>query len=376
MNVTLFPPLAFNQIGQRDNNEDSVSPPVGTAGPECRVFIVCDGVGGGASGEVASRIVADGMTTYFNALTGPSNEETVAEALRAVEQALDAYLQQEPDTAGMATTLTLLHLHEQGATVAHVGDSRVYCCRDGRAAFQTDDHKLVNEWVKNGILTPEQAAEHPQQNVITRAVRGSAKPVQADVALLQGLRPDDYFFLCTDGVLENLTTEKLCVILSTSDTDETKLAAIRACCDGQTRDNYSAYLVHVQTVDPTADETTSEPIAVSSTIMAPSVKTKPKPLSPVSAHTPASTVPRATSAPATPNSQRPAPPAEPPLLTKRSSYLLIGLVALGLMAWLMFGRRSHMSPTEAHWPQYQAPAKPHTTIPLQANPLSSKPNRP
>lgn len=246
--LTLYPPMGFSQPGERENNEDAVFPSLDQVSPLTRLFLVCDGVGGGVKGEVASRLTGEAVAAYFAAHPGPSDDETVASALRMAEKVLDAYVATDPDAAGMATTLTLLHLYDDGATVAHVGDSRVICCRAGDIRFATDDHKLVNEWVKQGILTPEQARDHPQQNVITRAIRGSAKPAQADVALLKNVQSDDYFFLCTDGVLETLTPQRLGEILKTDGSDTDKVAAIRLVCDGKTQDNYSAYLVHIQTV--------------------------------------------------------------------------------------------------------------------------------
>ncbi len=374
MTLTLHPPLSFSQPGQRDNNEDSVCPAVGTASPDTRVFLVCDGVGGGASGEIASRIVADGMAAYFNAQTGPSDDETVAAALHSVEQALDAYLEQHSEAAGMATTLTLLHLHEQGATVAHVGDSRVYCCRDGRVVFKTDDHKLVNEWVKNGILTPEQALDHPQHNVITRAVRGTAKPAQADVALLQGLRPGDYFFLCTDGVLETLTTERLCAVLAADEPDEAKITAIRQGCDGRTQDNYSACLIRINTVDVPADKAvTSAPAAQPAPVIQPvSVSAQPVPLA---SHTPV--------APVQPVAGQ-AVSASPVLATvhKQSTVgnsglpawfrygLPILIVVAGFVVWSRFGHQRPLALPVWHQPNRphhsHAPTRPHLPVPPPA----------
>lgn len=370
MNITLFPPLAFTQPGQRENNEDSVCPAVGTADSSSRVFVVCDGVGGGASGEIASRIVADGMVAYFDRLTGPSNEETVAEALRSVEQALDAYLAEQPDAAGMATTLTLLHLHEQGATVAHVGDSRVYCCREGRVAFQTDDHKLVNEWVANGILTSEQAADHPQRNVITRAVRGSEKPAQADVALLMGLRADDYFFLCTDGVLENLTSEELCAILATTKSDRDKLATIRQCSDGRTNDNYSAYLVHIQSVEVALEEVSikEEPTSQVQSQVTTITSTEPV-LASVDAgsYKPLSKPVDSANRPGMPTANTIGSMILGPLATrslgKWRPYLLIALLVGGIGIWFVVSRQK-MTEFAKPLKLVQAPSGSHLTMPV------------
>lgn len=112
------------------------------------------------------------MSEFLRTHTSPSDHATIAAAIAEAESAIDGYLGQHPSAKGMGTTLVLLHLHEEGATVAHVGDSRVYQFRAGAILFQTDDHKLVNDWVRRGLLTPEQAATHPNRNVMTRAIQG------------------------------------------------------------------------------------------------------------------------------------------------------------------------------------------------------------
>jgi PPM family protein phosphatase len=245
----LAPPLALSEVGGRTANEDTVYPLVGHATPADQLFVVCDGMGGLAKGEEASQLVSEAIVQFFQTWFGPSDADTIGRAVAGAEAAIDSYLRQYPAAKGMGTTLTLLHLHEQGATVAHIGDSRVYQFRDGAVLFQTDDHKLVNEWVRRGLLTPEQAAVHPNRNVVTRAIQGrSVQTATPDVHVLTDLRAGDYLLLCSDGLLEPLTDADLCAIMAEPGSPATKRDALHRACEGNTSDNYSAYLLYLQPV--------------------------------------------------------------------------------------------------------------------------------
>nr|WP_293844833.1 PP2C family serine/threonine-protein phosphatase [uncultured Arsenicibacter sp.] len=265
MRITIFPPVAISETGGRQNNEDAVYPLPGLASVSDRLFLVCDGMGGLSEGEQASSLTISAIRSFFAQHPGPATFPLVSMAVQEAEKALEAYLQTLSAPGKMGTTLTLLHLHRNGATVAHVGDSRIYHCRGNNILYRSTDHKLVDEWVKEGILTPEQAMDHPQRNVITRAIQGRPKtPALAEVSMLTDLRPGDYFFLCSDGILEQLTDAALTGILSEQVSDEVKMHTIKAVCEGRTADNYSAYLIHLQAVD--ADEspllTTDSPAVV------------------------------------------------------------------------------------------------------------------
>lgn len=240
-------PQCLHELGQRQNNEDCIFPAQNHATPQNTLFMVCDGVGGSAKGEVASQLTTEGFAAYFAQNNIEiSDENSIQLALNAVQESFDTYSIRVPSTAQMASTLTLLHLHSAGATVAHVGDSRVYHLRNGRIRWQTEDHKMVTEMVRAGVLTSEQAVGHPQLNVISRAVQGKKiKTVKADVELIPHLLPDDYFFLCTDGVLEHLSDEMLEDIIKNTPSDSEKIKLIEQVCAGRTQDNYSAYLVHI-----------------------------------------------------------------------------------------------------------------------------------
>lgn len=267
MRITIFPPVAISETGGRQNNEDAVYPSPGQASVSDRLFMVCDGMGGLSEGEQASSLTTSAIRSFFAQHPGPATFALVSMAVQEAEKALEAYQRTTSAPGKMGTTLTLLHLHQKGATVAHVGDSRIYHCRGNNILYRSTDHKLVDEWVKAGILNPEQAMDHPQRNVITRAIQGRPlTPAQADVSMLTDLRRGDYFFLCSDGIIEQLTDDALTAILAEQVSDEVKMNKINAVCKGRTADNYSAYLIHLQAVD--TDESASF-VTVSSAVVNP-----------------------------------------------------------------------------------------------------------
>lgn len=252
--VSIYPPVGFTQQGRRDNNEDYIVPPLGRATHHDRFFVVCDGVGGAQRGEVASLIAGESLQRFAKQHpTQPVDSTFVREALHSIEAAFDRAIADETEAnlAGMSTTMTMLSLHDRGVTIAHVGDSRVYHVRDNQILHQTDDHSLVNELVRTRQITPEEAATHPRRNVITRAIQGSNSPTAATVYVTQDVAPDDYFFLCTDGVLECIDAKQLTDLLAdTVQSDQEKVKELLARCANGSRDNYSGYLIRVADVAP------------------------------------------------------------------------------------------------------------------------------
>lgn len=264
MAITIYPPLGFTFQGQRENNEDSIYPPAGEATAQHRFFIVCDGVGGAQKGELASHIAVTGFVDYFTKHPSSTYSETVIKAAFAhVLDRFDAMLQQQHLLRGMATTLTFVGIGEKEVTAAHIGDSRIYQIRQGKIVFKSEDHSKVNYLLKTGLITEQQAKNHPERNVITRAIQGSHKETDIEINHLTDVQSGDYFFQCTDGVLENLTDDALCQILDSEHNDTKKLQLILNLCEGNTRDNYSGYLVQIAEVGelPMAKEWV-EPIQV------------------------------------------------------------------------------------------------------------------
>jgi serine/threonine protein phosphatase PrpC len=260
MTITIAPPIGFSEQGRRTNNEDYILPPPGRANPNDRLFVVCDGVGGAQRGELASFLAAEAINRYF--LQHPNqaiDAPFIKAALKATEAAFDDAIAREPNEnlEGMSTTLTLMSLHSRGITIAHVGDSRVYHVRNGELLHQTEDHSLVNELVRAGHIRPEEAARHPRRNVITRAVQGSFNRTNATIYTSPDVLPGDYFFLCTDGVLETFETPALLTWLGQDASDEHKIADLVVRCTETSRDNFSGYLVRVTNVSEANESETN-----------------------------------------------------------------------------------------------------------------------
>jgi serine/threonine protein phosphatase PrpC len=176
------------------------------------LYVVCDGVGGNAKGEVASAESVDLVLTWvkrgqktLQAYVANPTEENANTVRRLLENAVQnaCYMvfgmgQLDPRQRGMSSTLSSLLIAGNTATIAQVGDSRVYLSRDGKTVQLTEDHTLVNFRLRLGLITPEEAASSPGKNVITRAV-GHQDYVEVDTLDLE-VKPGDRFMLCSDGL--------------------------------------------------------------------------------------------------------------------------------------------------------------------------------
>ncbi len=251
MEIILNQPYSFLQLGRRGNQEDARFPDM-DAPQDCRpVFIVCDGVGGEAAGEVASSTVAQALGEYMQHID-LAHKFTHADFAKALDYAY-SWLERRSREGSrrMATTLTFLCFDNSGAFCAHIGDSRIYHIRPGVGImYQSEDHSLVNALVHSGNLTPEEAINHPQSNVITRCMclpENGAKRSAADTILIRDIEPGDYFFLCSDGVLHSVEDSILYAILSSDRSDSEKIREIAA-RSKTSSDNNTAWLVGIADV--------------------------------------------------------------------------------------------------------------------------------
>lgn len=260
MEITIRQPLTFSEIGRKDNQEDNVYPSGKNLTIDNRFFVLCDGMGGHDNGELASDTVCHALGNYFETNVPNDGIITVDYFKEALAYAYDELDKQDNGAVKkMGTTMTCLYLHKKGYLVAHIGDSRIYHVRpsntdlaNGRLGiiYQSSDHSLLNDLLKAGELTEEEAINFPQKNIITRAMQPNLeRRYKADVFSFSDIQSGDYFFLCSDGVLEQLTNERLCDILSdNSTTDEEKLEAIRQVCYDKTKDNFTCYIIPIDKV--------------------------------------------------------------------------------------------------------------------------------
>jgi protein phosphatase len=239
---------------QRRDNEDS-------AYARAPVFVVADGMGGAQAGEVASRIAIEAFEQGLPAEGSP--EERLATRVREANHQIYERSRADRGRAGMGTTLTAAYVDDAHVAIAHVGDSRAYLFRDGTLQRLTQDHSLVDELVRRGKLTEEQAAEHPQRSIITRAL-GPEPDVEVDTWTYPA-RPGDVILLCSDGLTSMISEERVKEILAVYDNlDAAADALIGEANEAGGRDNITVVLFRLEEVDAedAADDETMVGIAV------------------------------------------------------------------------------------------------------------------
>src|SRR5436309_3290339 len=228
---------------QRRENEDS-------AYARAPVFVVADGMGGAQAGEVASQIAVEAFQRGLPDSGSP--EERLANTVREANRRIYERSREETGRAGMGTTLTAAYVGDGNLAIAHVGDSRAYLFRDGSLQRLTQDHSLVDEVVRRGKLTEEQAAEHPQRSIITRAL-GPEPDVEVDTWSYP-IRGGDIFLLCSVGLTSMVSEERMEEILASSDSLN---AAAQALIDEANaaggRDNITVVLFRIEEVEGTGD---------------------------------------------------------------------------------------------------------------------------
>ena len=221
------------------------------------LFVLADGMGGHRGGEVASAEAVAGVLGSFD-------ERTRAGLARAVDRANQAVFGRaagDVDLFGMGTTLCALALaRSEGGdvlAVANVGDSRVYRYGDGRLTQVSDDHSLVADLVRAGDLTEEEAARHPQRNILTRAL-GIESALSVDTWELP-IQADDRYLLCSDGLFNEIDDDRIAALLAGHDNPElTAATLVRAAVDAGGHDNVTALVVDIDAA-PSAQEPWSLP---------------------------------------------------------------------------------------------------------------------
>lgn len=242
---------SIHELGQRSNQEDSLYPQLTKDAQDGSLYILCDGMGGHAAGEVASQTVCETMSRYIETHTredGFFDEKDFYAALNAAYDALDA--KDTEDEKKMGTTLTFVKFHSGGCFIAHIGDSRIYHIRpsEHRILHVTRDHSLVNDLIRLGELTPEEAKTSRQKNVITRAVQPHQETrTKADCLNITDLKEGDYFYMCSDGMLEQAEDEEIVNILSLQRPDEEKIKILIGTTKNN-KDNHSAHLIRIKKV--------------------------------------------------------------------------------------------------------------------------------
>lgn len=225
----------------RKLNEDSLF-----VSPELGLVAVADGMGGHQAGEVASsmamRTLASGLPCMLR--MGVSPEKALLDSVNKANASIHERSLLNRELKGMGTTITACLKQGSNLFIAHVGDSRAYLLRNGNISQLTQDHSLVQELLRNGGINEEQALQHPQRNVLTRAL-GTEQSVQVDLDMLRVL-PGDLLLLCTDGLTRYLSREDLSsVINSAPDTDAAVRILLSKALESGGADNITIILAEI-----------------------------------------------------------------------------------------------------------------------------------
>lgn len=240
---------------RRTSNEDSYC-----TRPDLGLFVVADGMGGHVAGEVASRVVVDAIEAFVEQTVASDLQSTWPQpfevalgidgnrlkgAFILANQRLAREVAGSQDLRGMATTASAILLGDDcKAVLAHVGDSRIYLLRDAKLHRMTQDHSWVEEQVRAGLLSADDARQHPWRNVVTRALSGGEDP-EVDVAVVE-LHPSDRVLLCSDGlssVVPDARIEEL--MLAHPNPADACQALVDEANEGGGPDNVTALIVHI-----------------------------------------------------------------------------------------------------------------------------------
>src|SRR5215813_14980171 len=226
---------------RRPLNEDSY-----LADGERRIFAVADGVGGAEAGEVASQTAIEVLDEAFRHQDeGADIEDLMELAIQRANSSIHQMAQEHQKFSMMATTIVALHLNGKTATIGHVGDSRLYrLTPDGQLIRETEDHSIVEEEVRAGRMTPEQAANHPSKNVISRAL-GAEQGVEVDMKTME-VEDGTEFLLCTDGITRHVSDNELRQLMVVSNNlDDLCSELKRLCYERGAEDNLTVIVVRV-----------------------------------------------------------------------------------------------------------------------------------
>jgi serine/threonine protein phosphatase PrpC len=240
---------------KRRRNEDAYvcEPPL---------FAIADGMGGAQAGEVASRLAAAALKESGAKTLG--GERRISDLIQEANRRVYDRSSTDPNTSGMGTTITVALVENGNVAFGHVGDSRAYLIRDGRMEQVTEDHSLVNELMKSGKLSREEAETHPQRSVITRAL-GTDPDVDADTFTIEA-RAGDVFLLCSDGLTDMVAEREILGLVerNRSDLDAALKSLVKAANRSGGEDNITVVAFEIAEIDSlTHDGETRENVLVS-----------------------------------------------------------------------------------------------------------------
>lgn len=246
---------AVSHIGlKRARNEDSYAiydlallhPSAGSRGI---LFVLADGIGGHACGELASKMACQGLATFFDDCSADSDPKLYAHRIEDLIFSADSRIRQkaneDSDCTDMGTTLSALLLTERSAVTAHVGDSRIYRLRGDCLTQLTTDHNFVQEMIEEGELTPESARNHPLRSVLTRAV-GTQEPLEEVEIHTLDVASGDRYLLSSDGLHNMVSLNEIAMTLKNgADSKESAEHLLNAALRNGGKDNVTVVTIHL-----------------------------------------------------------------------------------------------------------------------------------
>lgn len=238
---------------KRGHNEDNY-----LINEELNLFVVADGMGGHAGGEYASAIAVNTVEEIVTSLevegvevgdaTDPveTTRHKLSHSIRLAGRRIYEKAREQPEYHGMGTTAVVVLLDGSNAYVAHVGDSRVYLLREGRIEQVTEDHSLIAEKIRHGLLTPEEAKNHRMRNVITRSL-GYQEDVEVDLQV-RAVRRGDQFLLCSDGLSGPVNADEMADAMMRFGPQEAARHLIALACERGGEDNITTVIARVEEV--------------------------------------------------------------------------------------------------------------------------------
>ena len=218
------------------------------------LYGVADGMGGHKGGEIASAGLRDGLLRETK--DAEPDVQTLEKAVQKVNTELWERQKNDASLSGMGTTLTVLWPKEKEMIIGQVGDSRAYLLRDGELTQVTNDHSMVADMVRKGVLTEEQAACHPMRNYITRAV-GTETLIEVDMSV-HDRKKGDRWLICSDGLHGTVFGDELIELMKTEDLDEAADKMLQAALNGGGKDNISLILLQDDTDDSEPEDKNTE----------------------------------------------------------------------------------------------------------------------
>ncbi len=174
--------------------------------------------------------------------------ESILEAVYEAEKKLSSYKRKNSSTEYMSTTIAVTKILDNGILVSWAGDSRVYQFRDGKIIFMTSDHSWVADAVKKGVLSPVEALFHPRANRLKKSIKDSSKPVKLEQVLIENIRLNDYFLICTDGITESWIDSDLEELFSSLKSSSENLQELKKSCETFSEDNFTAILFKIESI--------------------------------------------------------------------------------------------------------------------------------